>query len=65
MAGVIWVIGWCMILLAGLVKLPLPAIGTIGLVIMAGHNLMDPYLGKVIASLPTNSLARSRSTKMA
>jgi uncharacterized membrane protein len=41
MAGVIWAIGWCMILLAVLVKLPLAAVGTIGLVIMAGHNLMD------------------------
>jgi len=40
MAGVIWVIGWCMILMAGLVRLPVAAVGTIGLVIMAAHNLI-------------------------
>jgi uncharacterized membrane protein len=57
MAGVIWVIGWCMILLAGLVKLPLAVIGTLGLVVIAGHNLMDPYLPKLIPALGDNSLA--------
>jgi uncharacterized membrane protein len=31
LAGVIWMLGWCMVLLAGLVWLPLKAIGTIGL----------------------------------
>jgi uncharacterized membrane protein len=51
MAGVIWVIGWCMILLAGLVKLPLALTGTIGLVIIAGHNLMDRYVSELIPSL--------------
>jgi len=57
MAGVIWVIGWCMILLAGLVKLPLTAVGTIGVVIIAGHNLMDSFLGELIQSLGDNSLS--------
>jgi uncharacterized membrane protein len=51
MAGVIWVIGWCMVLLAGLAKLPLGAVGAIGLVIMAGHNLLDPYMGQLIPTL--------------
>jgi uncharacterized membrane protein len=55
MAGVIWVIGWCMILLAGLVKLPLAAVGAIGLVIIAGHNLIDPYLGELIPALGNSS----------
>src|SRR6476660_4930745 len=45
MAGVIWVIGWCMILMAGLVKLPLAATGTIGILIIAAHNLIDPHVG--------------------
>src|SRR5262249_50880895 len=45
LAGVIWVIGWCMVLMALLVKLPVRAIGAIGVVIIAGHNLMDPRLG--------------------
>jgi uncharacterized membrane protein len=41
LAGVIWVIGWCMILMAALVYLPTPAIAALGLVIVFGHNLMD------------------------
>jgi len=57
MAGVIWVIGWCMILLAGLVKLPLAVVGTIGLVVIAGHNLIDPYLGELVPKLGASSLA--------
>lgn len=57
MAGVIWVIGWCMILLAGLVKLPLALVGTIGVVIISAHNLMEPYLGKLIPALPDNRLS--------
>jgi uncharacterized membrane protein len=43
MAGVIWVIGWGMILLAGLVRFPLGIVAAIGLVVMAGHNVLDPY----------------------
>ena len=31
LAGVIWVIGWCMVLMAGLVRLPLPAVGGLGI----------------------------------
>lgn len=44
MAGVIWVIGWCMIILAGLVRLPLRVVGIIGIAIIAGHNLLDGYV---------------------
>jgi uncharacterized membrane protein len=44
MAGVIWVIGCCMILLALLVRLPPAAIGGIGVVMIAAHNLLDPLL---------------------
>ncbi|MGH7428229.1 MAG: DUF1624 domain-containing protein, partial [Candidatus Methylomirabilaceae bacterium] len=51
MAGVIWAIGWCMILLAGLVKLPLAAVGTIGVVIIVAHNLMDPHLRTLVPAL--------------
>jgi uncharacterized membrane protein len=40
-AGVIWMIGWCMILMAAVVHLPLPAIATIGLGIIALHNITD------------------------
>jgi uncharacterized membrane protein len=34
LAGVIWMLGWCMILLAGLVRLPAKAVGSIGLAII-------------------------------
>ena len=57
MAGVIWVIGWCMILLSLLVKLPTVAVGTVGLALIAGHNLMDPHLGDLIAGLGDNRLS--------
>src|ERR1700730_11071877 len=57
MAGVIWVIGCCMILMAGLVKLPLPVIGAIGVVIMATHNLMDTHMGQLLEGLDTNKFS--------
>ena len=57
MAGVIWVIGWCMILLAGLVKLPLRAVAIVGLVIIAGHNLADAHLGTLIPALTESGLS--------
>jgi len=44
MAGVIWVIGCCMILMALLVRLPLTLVGGFGVAIIAGHNLLDPLL---------------------
>ena len=57
MAGVIWVIGWSMILMAGLVKLPLSVVGTIGVVIIAAHNLMDSQMSKLLPGLDGNKLA--------
>lgn len=51
MAGVIWAIGWCMILMAGLVKLSPRVIGIVGLLIIAGHNLMDPFFFTIAQSL--------------
>jgi uncharacterized membrane protein len=44
MAGVIWVIGWSMILMAGLVRLPVRVIGVIGLLIIGLHNAIMPRL---------------------
>ena len=41
LAGVIWMLGWCMVLLAALVWLPTVAIGAFGVAIIALHNLMD------------------------
>lgn len=48
LAGVIWAIGWCMVLLAGIIWLPLPAIAVGAIAIIAGHNLVGP-------SVPTQS----------
>src|SRR5687767_10034649 len=44
LAGVIWVIGWSMILMAGLVHLPLAAVGALGAAVVAGHNLVGGLL---------------------
>jgi uncharacterized membrane protein len=38
---VIWVIGVCMIVLAGLQWLPLPAVGIFGAIVIFGHDLLD------------------------
>ena len=54
MAGVIWVIGCCMMLMAGLVKLPVSVVGVIGGVVIAAHNLMDSHMGALVDSLDQN-----------
>jgi uncharacterized membrane protein len=38
---VIWALGWAMVALGALVRLPLPAILGIGLAMIVGHNLLD------------------------
>jgi uncharacterized membrane protein len=38
---VIWAIGWSMVVLAALSRLPLRVVGAIGVVMIAGHNLLD------------------------
>src|SRR5258708_11958668 len=43
LAGVIWVIGWCMVLLAGLIFLPVRLLAALGLVLVLGHNILDAY----------------------
>jgi uncharacterized membrane protein len=57
LAGVIWVIGWCMILMAALVFLPLAAIGTIGVAIIALHNVTDFYQFQLARSASTSTLS--------
>jgi uncharacterized membrane protein len=56
LAGVIWAIGWCMILLALLVRLPVSVVGAIGLVILFAHNIVDPFLPRLVFTLPRGSL---------
>lgn len=51
MAGVIWVIGWSLVALAGLVRLPLAVIAGLGLVMIAGHNLIDSRFWELTGAL--------------
>ncbi len=44
MAGVIWVIGWSMIVLAAASRLPVRLLAALGVLVIAGHNLIAmPY----------------------
>ena len=61
MGGVIWMIGICMVLMAGLVKLPVRWIASIGILIIAGHNLLDATLWELSETLgngPGDSLLK-------
>jgi uncharacterized membrane protein len=39
---VIWAIGWGMVILAALIRLPPTLVGLLGAAVIAGHNLLDP-----------------------
>ena len=41
-AGVIWILGWSMVLMALIVRLPVRWIAVLGLGMIATHNLLDP-----------------------
>jgi uncharacterized membrane protein len=45
LAGVIWTIGWSMMLMAAAVYLPTIAVGAIGIAIVALHNITDLFAG--------------------
>jgi uncharacterized membrane protein len=45
LAGVIWMLGWCMVLMSGLVRLPLRAIGTLGVLLILAQDIAGPILG--------------------
>jgi len=51
LAGVIWVIGWCMILMAGLIYLPVAVTGAIGVAIIVGHNITDAFAQQLAQTL--------------
>jgi uncharacterized membrane protein len=48
---VLWALGWAMIVLAGLLWLPLPAIAAFGLLLIAGHNLLDGIAPGIFGAL--------------
>lgn len=49
LAGVIWMLGWCMIIMAGLVRLPLPVIGVVGGLLVVGQSVFTP-IGNALPS---------------
>jgi len=57
LAGVIWMIGWCMVLMAGLVFRPTTAIAAFGLVIIFGHNIADFFTTGLISMVRGSSVA--------
>jgi uncharacterized membrane protein len=57
LAGVIWMLGWCMILLAGLLWLPVPVIALVGGVIIATHNILDFYTPQIVPALQASKMA--------
>lgn len=48
---VLWALGWAMIVLAALVRLPIRVVTAIGVVMIAGHNLLDPIQASAFGSL--------------
>ncbi|MGD1873010.1 MAG: DUF1624 domain-containing protein [Mastigocoleus sp.] len=40
-AGVLWVIGWSMVVLALLIQLPISSLTILGIILIVGHNLFD------------------------
>jgi uncharacterized membrane protein len=57
MAGVLWVIGCSMILMAALVKLPIALTGALGVLIIAAHNLMDAHIPTLLQGIDSNKLS--------
>ncbi|MDQ2767934.1 MAG: heparan-alpha-glucosaminide N-acetyltransferase domain-containing protein [Gemmatimonadota bacterium] len=47
LAGVIWMIGWCMVLMAAAVHLPTRVVGAVGIAIIALHNVTDLFAGQL------------------
>jgi uncharacterized membrane protein len=57
LAGVIWVIGLCMILMAALSRLPLAFVAAFGAIIIGAHNLVDPHLPQLVSALRQGHIA--------
>lgn len=54
LAGVIWMIGWCMILMAAAVYLPPKVVGAIGIAVIALHNLTNLFRGPLAQAFGEN-----------
>jgi uncharacterized membrane protein len=57
LAGVIWMLGWCMVLLAALIWLPIPAIGAFGVAVIVLHNVLDFLSPTAVKALQESSLS--------
>ncbi|MEH2420617.1 MAG: heparan-alpha-glucosaminide N-acetyltransferase domain-containing protein [Nostoc sp.] len=40
-AGVLWALSWSMVVLAALIRMPIPLIAALGILLIGGHNLFD------------------------
>ena len=49
LAGVIWMLGWCMVLMAVIIWLPMWAIATFGIVTIVAHPVLYPIMGAINA----------------
>jgi uncharacterized membrane protein len=57
LAGVIWMLGWCMVLMGAIIWLPTVAIAAFGVAVIFLHNLMDLLPQAVGTQLSESSLA--------
>ncbi|MEO8678428.1 MAG: heparan-alpha-glucosaminide N-acetyltransferase domain-containing protein [Vicinamibacterales bacterium] len=57
LAGVLWMIGWCLVALSALVWLPAQVVGVFGVMMIACHNLLDPHVRSLVQSLADDPLA--------
>src|SRR2546423_11063841 len=51
LAGVIWMIGWCMILMSAIIFLPIRAIAVLGITIILGPNPLDGLAPAAVTGL--------------
>ena len=52
LGGVIWLLGWCMVLMAGLVRFSPKAVGIFGVVVMIGQTLIRPIAQALPGAAP-------------
>ena len=57
LGGVIWMIGWCMVLMSALVRLPLRYVAAFGLLVVGGHNLIDPWMASIGPAVRSSKFA--------